>query len=581
MYTYTRVNPASAVKTWAGRLSEATGVKDQNKLQTMSILAETKMQLDGPCNASEKKLMESYGISTTGNILGMGPVVWGSDPGTGVGAQPGAWHRPDYKPGSGDMPSMIMGMAMNVAAYCVGFDLVTSIAVDMPSAFFQFLDSVYAGGTLDGEGDEHPIYVQFAAKEIAGDFYKKNAFTYGQNIFLVGEDKKAIAGRFVGTSFVTGALILKIESTGTVDATAYTADNAVNIATIIADNEDKMNLIPGSTPALADGTAVALTEVHPDLVSSIRNHVQGFSNNDGITREPMSRAVTEKGTKNKLNLRLWSKTVEMKGREVEADITKVQLRDLRAYGVDGMAQLYKAAQNQLIQDINDEIVEHMAALGVKNHAQLLAAQGMNLNLYLAPAGSTEKDFTAFGVKFVDPTGVSRAAEFGKIVNGESNSAAENQGTRQRRIYSRILAAASMISVVGRYGKGDVAVVNPQISVALQDCQGFVPYPATNTIGKTSDLHMIGTIGQVKVYENPKWAWDDLRVVVGYRGTEDTPGMKALMYDLANSVEIIAESTMAPKISVLSRYAIIDAGFFPEAQYLTFAVNTDYNGGQWV
>lgn len=583
MYQYVKVNAEQAVKNWSGRLSEATGVKDANKLRTMSILAETKMAIDGPVNLSEKKLMEAYGVSTTGNILGMGPVAWGSDPGTGVGASQGAWHRPDYKAGSGDLPSMIMGMAMNVAAYCVGFDLVTTIAVDMPSAFFQFLDSVYAGGSLETEEGEHPIYVQFSAKEIAGKFYETNKFTYGENIFLCGEDNGAIAGRYMGISFVTGAMILKIESTGTVDGTSvYTADNAVNIATIIANNANKMTLFHGKNGSTLNPEAkIALTKVHADLVSAIREHIQGFSNSDGITKQPMSRAKTEKGTRNKLNLRLWSKTTEMKGREIEADITKVQLRDLRAYGVDGMAQLYKAAQNQLIQDINDEIIDRLAALGVKNHAQLLAAQGMNLNLFVGPAGEASFPFTSFGVKFEDPTGVDRSAEFGDIVNGESNSAAENQGTRQRRIYSRILAASSMISVVGRYGKGDVAVVGPQLSAALQDCQGFVPYPIENTLGRSSDLHMIGTIGQIKVYENPKWTWNDTRVIVNYRGTEETPGLKVLAYDLASSVEIIAESTMAPKISVLSRYDIIDAGFFPETQTLTFACHTSYNQNQWI
>lgn len=582
MYQYVKVNAEHAVKNWSGRLSEATGVRDAQKLRTMSILAETKMAIDGPVNLSEKKLMEAYGVSTTGNILGMGPVAWGSDPGTGVGAQQGAWHRPDYKAGSGDLPSMIMGMAMNVAAYCVGFDLVTTIAVDMPSAFFQFLDSVYAGGSIDGESGEHPIYVQFAAKEIAGKFYQTNKFTYGENLFLVGADNGAIAGRYMGTSFVTGAMILKIESTGQAADTAYTADNLINIATIINNNGDAMSLYRGTSATVINtATNIALTEVKPDLVSSIREHIQGFSNNDGITKDPMSRAQTEKGTRNKLNLRLWSKTCEMKGREIEADITKVQLRDLRAYGVDGLAQLYKAAQNQLIQDINDEIIERLAALGVKNHAQLLAAQGMNLNLFVAPASEASKAFTAFGVKFVDPTGADRAPEFGDIVNGESNSAAENQGTRQRRIYSRILAASSMISVVGRYGKGDVAVVGPQLSAALQDCQGFTPYPMENTLGRSSDLHMIGTIGQIKVYENPKWNWNDTRVVVNYRGTEETPGLKMLAYDLASSVEIISETTMAPKISVLSRYDLIDAGFFPETQTITFACNTSYNGGSWI
>lgn len=583
MYTYQKLNPEAACKKWSGRLAEATGVKDEQRLRTMSILAEVKQQLDGPVNASERKLMEAYGISTTGNIMGMGPALWGSDPGTGVGAERGAWNRPNYKNGSGDLPSMIMGLAMNVAAYCIGFDLITTIAVDMPTAFYQFLDAVYAGGSLDGEAGENPIYVKFAADEIKHGF-NYDAFKYGDYVYIAGAgaEGSTIAGRYMGVSFVDGQVILKIDSTGKTANKVYTPDNTENIATIL----DTLNeaggavIVNGTTATAVDGTPINITKVRADLVSSIRDHVHGASHSDGVTPTPMSRAVTEKGTKNKLNLRLWSKTTEMKGREIEADITKIQLRDLRAYGVDGMAQLYKAAQNQLIQDINDDICDRMFELGVQNHAQLYAAQNMNLNLFIGPAGETDKPLTDFRGKFEDPTGTDRKAEFGNIKNGESNSAAENQGTRQRRIYSRILAASSMIGAVGRYAKGDVAVVNPQISAALQDCAGFTPYPMANTIQSTN-LNMIGTIGQVKIYENTKMSWSDTRICVANRGTEETPGLKLFAYDLASSVEIIAEATMAPKISVLSRYELVACGFYPQTQYITFVAMTSYNDGSWI
>ena len=46
------------------------------------------------------------------------------------------------------------------------------------------------------------------------------------------------------------------------------------------------------------------------------------------------------------------------------------------------------------------------------------------------------------------------------------------------------------------------------------------------------------------------------------------------YILADQVTITAEGTMAPKMLVNSRFAIVDAGFYPELQYYTFCVNTD-------
>ena len=44
------------------------------------------------------------------------------------------------------------------------------------------------------------------------------------------------------------------------------------------------------------------------------------------------------------------------------------------------------------------------------------------------------------------------------------------------------------------------------------------------------------------------------------------------YILADTVSITAEGTMAPKMLVNSRYAIVDAGFYPETMYYTFVVD---------
>ena len=44
------------------------------------------------------------------------------------------------------------------------------------------------------------------------------------------------------------------------------------------------------------------------------------------------------------------------------------------------------------------------------------------------------------------------------------------------------------------------------------------------------------------------------------------------YLMAESVETIAEGTMAPKIAVKSRFALVDAGFHPETMYYTIGFN---------
>jgi hypothetical protein len=50
------------------------------------------------------------------------------------------------------------------------------------------------------------------------------------------------------------------------------------------------------------------------------------------------------------------------------------------------------------------------------------------------------------------------------------------------------------------------------------------------------------------------------------------------YILADTVQTVIEGTMAPKLLVNSRFAIVDAGFYPEQNYYTFMVQYDDGNG---
>lgn len=590
MFQYTRLKPEQSRAKWANKLNESYGAQLKGganapnqfgrRMEMISKLAGIKEIADGGVNLGERKMFENYNISGTGDIMGMGASLWPSDPGTSPGTDEGAWTKPNYKKGSGDVPSMIFGLAMNVAAYTVGFDLVNTIPVDTPTAAFQFLDSIYAGGKLNEAGNP-PAYMKVSSLKLRNGF-QYDQLTIGGYVFVKTKGANtAVQGVYMGKSFFDGSIIIKLDSTGTITAGAYTKADVLSVGDIF-DPVAGVEIIAGSTALLADGTALDADVAYADYVESFREHVQGFTNSDKVTPRSMTRAEGEQGTRSVINLRLWSTSLEMRTVEVLADITKTQLKDLSAYGIDGVAQLYKAGQNELIQSINDEIIREFTRLGVKNHAQLLVAQGLNLNLYLAPAGTASKPLTQFNVaEFKDDQGVDRSAEFGAIPNAENNSAAENNGTRQRRVYSRLLAASKIIGTISRYGAGDVAIVNSQVAVALEDAKNFQAVPMENNLGSTGDLHFIGMISGIRIYLNPKWTWDDMRISVGRQGQEDQPGLKFFAYDLASSVEVIDSSTYAPKLCITSRFAIQPCGFHPEASYLTFAINSGFGQDAWV
>jgi hypothetical protein len=195
------------------------------------------------------------------------------------------------------------------------------------------------------------------------------------------------------------------------------------------------------------------------------------------------------------------------------------------------------------------------------------------NKYLGSNDKIEEDGTI--------TRSALTASFGAhtVPNAIQNTAAENVTTHQRRIMSRMLASANLIANVSRRGRGQWAVTNTQILTALQDASAFVVAPMVNTLTQdgSQSLYFAGSIAGLSLYVDPYMLWDDTRICVGRKSNGNDPGVIFMPYILADTVQTIVEGTMAPKLLVNSRFAIVDAGFHPEQSYYTFMVQTSGNG----
>lgn len=506
------------------------------------------------------------------NTLGMGnPAAPGVDPATGQIPMGGSGAFFNQSVGSGEMPISTLPMALNVALMTIGLELVPVIPAKGPWAMLTYMDFPYAGGklgrkneiaNLDGIGtgaENKPLYfkVLIPVDKIAA---VRKALTEGQALdFTSGNYKVESTFKTIGR--MDGGIICQIKSATktedevTTDVSLKEVFNGVNTFTVAGVD--------------LGAATVDFAQTHVDFVDGFANFATG-------AKAPMSRAENETGTGNVLGLRLFSKWIQMGSYEVTATVTRQQLQDLPLYGVDAVSKVMEACQNEITQSINARILEHVFALGVTNAIQMKARQNADFNLYMGTAAT--KDLSAFGVKpFMDINGIDQTNQFTGIKNAEVNSSAENTYTRQRRISSRILAAANLIQVTGRRGRANWVVTNAQVATALQDCSGYVVAPMVNTFSQdgSKDLYQAGTLAGIKVYVDPYMDWDDCRICVGRKGNGNEPGVIFMPYILADTVSITAEGTMAPKMLVNSRYAIADAGFFPEKMYYTFAVNSDF------
>lgn len=393
---------------------------------------------------------------------------------------------------------------------------------------------------------------------------------------------------FVGWSRIDGDPMFKVVS-GSQSLGAYFNSGALDFEAVY-------------TPVgSAEEVNVVLTLHAPRLISMLEDQIQGFTGagerdrdawygtyQDGTTLyEPMSRGTGEQTMARQLSLQLFTKHVQVGTIMVGCAVTQEQVTDLqKQWGIDVIKMVENAGINELSATINRHITSRLFALGWKNHYKLVEVEGPAANLNL----SFDPSYTATsGVRMTpalaipqseqnDPTGVAYKSYVNvalpyKPMYIPSGAAFENRDTLLKRLAVNFLAASNWILQRGRYGAATFAVTNITIATLLQSNANYTFSPVANTISQNGgSLYPIGGMFGLTIYVDPLMGGSDNRVLVGRKGGKDEPGVHFCPYVMAESVQIISEGTMSPKLMIKSRYALVDAGFYPETQYITFCVD---------
>ena len=443
--------------------------------------------------------------------------------------------------GSGDKFPSLLPVAIQVAAKTIGFDLVPVIPMDSPVGFLPYLDYVYAGGRTDdpnGSGNNFDPYL-----------IKVEGLTY--NDFPAAVSGSAVTGaadftaEFVGFSRIDGNVIIKVLTDISTAGEGFVSDNVLGFLAALT--------IAGDT---ATGTAVS-------LVSALENHISGFTSvsdadyattdfngpylpSTGAVPGSMKRDKAELSKFRQMGLRMFTKFVEAEGDQVSISATVEQIQDLnRVWNYDVISMLENVAVNDIAQSINKRLVDRVLTLAATHSTEVALVEG---------AGITNLDLTAGGGGF------------------------ENVSTLQRRLVTKVLEMANLIYHRGRFGAATFMVTNGRIASALADVAGYsIAQVPTDMAGVAGNLYPAGKVYGVQVYVDPNMRWGDNRVVLGRKGADEEPGIKFMPYIMAESLQTIAEGTFSPKIGMKSRYAITEAGWHPETQYINIEIDPNAIG----
>jgi len=623
------INESQVFETWAPLLEEKTGITDSNKLKWMTKYAHYHSLNEG-FSYPQASLFNTPGM---GNVAPASTVAGGASNFYGAGSQ-----------GSGDKFPSLLPLAIQVAARTVGFDIVPVVPMNGPSGVLTYLDYVYAGGrdplapglnnqaNLGGTanagnavkfGDKFQVFklnvAQFTTKNETKDW---KVITPGTQYVISTEvmDSTVTASisllvAFIGVSRIDGFPLFRVlgeqaiangNDVGDVqtwqDVTTGQAQ-ALPFYAVIGSATAYFSPVTATggsgaawTGTLQAGNDIFATGYYAELVRALEDHIQGFAGSgpqdniaysgnstEGRTAyEPMRRGVGETTYYRTMGLQAFTKFVEAETFQVAAQVTTEQIQDLnRQYGIDVVSMMENALVNEVSQSINKHILSRAFALGWQNHANFAGVEGTNLNLNLnVTSGGTAVTFAKFLGQDANSALVSIDVPLFQNYGG-STAAFENQGTIQRRIQSKLLAAGNVIAQRGRRGPGNFVVTNLQIATALQDSAQFTFYPLANTVNQNNGaLYPLGTLAGLTIYVDPNMDYSDTRILVGRKGADEEPGLKFMPYLMAESIQTIAEGTMSPKIAVKSRYALVEAGFHPETQYFTLLVNLKHGATEW-
>jgi hypothetical protein len=575
------INEQEIYDTWTPIIESKAGITDEGKKGWLSKYCHYHSLNESAGAYNSLGVVNGMGLVAPPAFPGMGNFTGSNAAAAGYGANQGFYNASNQ--GSGDKFPSLLPLAIQVAAKTVGFDIVPVIPMSGPTGILSYLDYVYAGGKANGATGSDSSAADALAKApsmIKFPVYQGSATgitgaTAGS--FAVGSSYGVTSGggtltlTFVGLSRIDGFPIFEI--------------------TAISQNCNVAQIIGGSSVAITNaatlftGTSASANGYTAQLVKALEDHIQGFSGAgfsndqdwqgpyvDGTkTYNPMLRNVGESTYYNSMGLSTFTKFIEAETFQVAASVTTEQIQDLnKQFGIDVISMIENALVNEVSQAINKHILSRAFALGWSNHNQFFAVENQNLNLNLVIAGAVGT--TSSYINKIDQ------AQSMPIPAGPASGGYENLSTLQRRLFSRILAAANVVANRGRRGPANFIVTNANVASALQDISQFTFAPFSNTLTQNNGtLYPVGSLAGMTVYVDQNMRYDDTRVLIGRKGGDDEPGLKFMPYMMAESIQTISEGTMSPKIAVKSRYALVEAGFLPETMYLTFYVNVPTGG----
>ena len=606
------IDKDKAVKRWAAVL-ENMKITDRDRIEWISEMAEYH-------HLHDTGYLRENAYANISNTAGMGAIVSPQPsllPGTTLGTN---WSGNGGTIGSGDLGQNLLPVSMKIAGQTIGLDLVSVKPSAGPKIDLVYIDFQYDDTNL-GNSDERPQifkldftnYTSSATYSAFNTMINAVLATYSiiQTVGGLAKVDGSVARVFTtiqGTSSIASSTLpstlnttIGVSATGNVGANksvATTTDPLAagsNLGAIVEflgysridgfpmfrafkqANTAQTNSYPYINNTGAGATTVwgfdqtrntfnsttamnaQITRVFGcdlsalftiSLISTLEDHIPGYVTNfTGGGKYPMDRATEENTYAGQIGPKISSKTVEIGSEKVRSALRRTEIEDIKANtGIDIVSKMEGILVNDMSQTISKQIVSKIFEMGGQNRQSAPLYTGPLTNIANQTIFDLDTAYVASGP------------------GGETTHAV------QRKLITKLILASTYICTEGRVGPAQFAVTNGSLAAAMIDIAAYTINPVKSKVNPNGQLYPFGQIGDIQIYVDPYLKGNDNRIVIGRKNNPDQPGIVFMPYLMAQSIQVISESTMAPVMELRSRYAITEVGWYSFKQYMTIIVN---------
>ncbi len=274
-----------------------------------------------------------------------------------------------------------------------------------------------------------------------------------------------------------------------------------------------------------------------------------FTSVAGTTYAGMTRNALENFTPSQVDIKIKSVPVEATGSAVRGTLGIVKGQDLRhMFKMDGVNTIKELMGNAIAQDLNMVGNSYVYSLGQRAAVTCDRVEGTTFSTTPAVGGM-----------------------FDNAPSGTATGTIDNTITYQRRMVTLFKLTAAMVGHRNRNDRSaDKALIGKRLAEALIDNKENI-YNKTEIVAEDKEVKL-GKLGNIELIKATDRKFGYESVLFGQTATNESDnGLKFCPYIMAALTETTAESTHAWSGQLTSRFAFVEAGWYPENAYLKLAI----------